>query len=108
MMHLVTPLPKVESKISKDSNRNVVHITKLREIVIAYVEVFSYEECIIGWSNITQHEIHTEDFRPIGIPPRQVPVHYEQNHKELILEMSEKRNKTVNVHLVIVHRACQE
>jgi len=54
-------------------------------------DVFSWPGQAIGRSNVTKHEIHTENSRPAWIPPRRIPVHYEQELSELIADML-KRN----------------
>jgi len=90
VMHSVAPFAEIDTMLGTNSSLATSHVNKLRELVIAYHDVFSWEGQAIGRSNVTKHEIHTEGSRPVWIPPRRIPVHYEQELGELIADMLKK------------------
>lgn len=61
-MYSVDFLLKIESMIDKDNLLGAVYISKLHELVIAYVDELSWEGQAIGLSNATHHNIHIFEF----------------------------------------------
>lgn len=53
-------------------------------------KIISMEMYSHGWSNVTQHEIHTDKWRHILIPSRRVLIHNEEELKYLFVDMLDK------------------
>lgn len=53
VMHSVAFLSEIESMLSKNNELDAWYINRLREFVIAYGDIFSWEGHAIGPSNVT-------------------------------------------------------
>ena len=82
---------------------------EVRELLIAFGDVFSAGDRDIGRTSLAEHTISTGDCRPIKVPPRRLPIGKRQEAEGMIAEMSEqglieKSNSPWSFPLVLVRK----
>ncbi|XP_062602935.1 uncharacterized protein LOC134264683 [Saccostrea cucullata] len=84
LAHLTDLYERSISNLSKEEAKT------LKTLLKSYSDVFSKNEWDLGRTHLTEHEIITENHRPIKQPPRRVPLALADEEKNAIQQLQDK------------------
>ena len=75
---------------SAESNLTERESEKLFELLTLHADVFADSKDDVGQTDVTQHQIHTGEARPIHQPPRRLAAGQKQEVRELLQKMQDR------------------